>query len=52
MLINRATVDTLAFRKAVFLGWHNSGYLGPTPNEFWNLLGGFTLTFDWISDQV
>jgi hypothetical protein len=50
MLIDKATVDTLAFRKAIFLGWHNSGYLGPTPAEFWNLLGGFTLTFDWISD--
>jgi hypothetical protein len=50
MLINRATVDTLAFRKAVFLGWNNSGYFGPTPDFFWNLLGGFTLTFDWIGD--
>ena len=50
MLINQATVDTLAFRKAVFLGWNNSGYFGPTPAEFWNLLGGFTLTFDWVSD--
>jgi len=51
MWINRATVDTLAFRKAVFLGWHNSGFFGPTPEEFWNLLGGLTLTFDWLSDQ-
>jgi hypothetical protein len=50
MLINQATVDTLAFRKAVFLSWANSGYFGPTPAEFWNLLGGFTLTFDWVSD--
>jgi hypothetical protein len=50
MLINQATVDTLAFRKAVFLGWSDVGYLGPTPAEFWNLLGGFTLTFDWVND--
>jgi hypothetical protein len=51
MWINRATVDTLAFRKAVFLGWHNSGYLGPTRDEFWNLLGGLVLTFDWLQDD-
>jgi hypothetical protein len=50
MLINQAMVDTLAFRKAVFLGWSDVGYFGPTPGEFWNLLGGFTLTFDWVSD--
>jgi hypothetical protein len=46
----QATVDTLAFRKAVFLGWGACGYFGPTPDLFWNLLGGLTLTFDSISD--
>jgi hypothetical protein len=50
MLIDQSMVDTLAFRKAIFASWNNSGYLGPTPAEFWNLLGGTTLTFDWISD--
>jgi hypothetical protein len=50
MTVNRSTVDTLGFRKAVFLGWHNCGYFGPTPEVFWNLLGGLVLTFDWISD--
>lgn len=51
MWINKATVDTLAFRKAVTAGWHNSGFFGPTPEEFWNVLGGTVLTFDWVSDQ-
>ena len=52
MAIIKDEVDTLAFRKAVFLGWHNSGYLGPTPEVFWNLLGGSAVTFDWISDHA
>jgi len=49
MAITKDSVDTVAFRKAVFLGWHNSGYLGPTPEVFWNLLGGSAITFDWIT---
>jgi hypothetical protein len=51
MTITKDQVDTLAFRKAVFLGWHNSGYLGPKPDVFWKLLGGLVITFDWISDD-
>jgi hypothetical protein len=52
MRINRSTVDTVAFRKAVFLGWHNCGFFGPTSQVVWDLLGGFVLTFDWIIDNL
>jgi hypothetical protein len=51
MLIDRASVDTLGFRKAVFLGWSDVAYLGPTPQIFWDLLGGCILTFDWVADD-
>jgi hypothetical protein len=47
MWINKATVDTLEFRTA----GSNCGYFGPTPEEFWNLLGGLVLTFDWMRDH-
>jgi hypothetical protein len=50
MSIDRASVDTLGFRKAVFLGWSDVGFFGPSPQIFWALLGGFILTFDWLLD--
>jgi hypothetical protein len=52
MLIDRASVDTLGFRKAVFLGWRDVAYFGPTSEVFWDLLGGFILTFDWLADDA
>jgi hypothetical protein len=52
MLINQATVDTLSFRSGQFLGWNDCGYFGPTSADFWNVLGGLTLTFDWMWDGV
>jgi hypothetical protein len=50
MLIDRASVDTLGFRKAVLFGWSDVGFFGPSPQIFWDLLGGFILTFDWLFD--
>jgi hypothetical protein len=48
MMIDKAAVDTLAFRKAVFGGWDNRYAFDPV--EFWKLLGGLIITFDWVSD--
>ena len=48
MTIDKSEVDTLAFRKAVFLGWDNKYSFEPM--EFWKLLGGLIVTFDWLYD--
>jgi hypothetical protein len=49
MFISKDTVETLVFRKAKFLGVMTDMY-SFEPVEFWKLLGGHILTFDWLCD--
>lgn len=48
MMIDEASVDTLAFRKAIFAGYDNKYSFEPV--EFWKLLGGLIIAFDWLCD--
>jgi hypothetical protein len=49
MLIDKSTVDTLVFRKAQVLGLWDNAYNFDSL-EFWKLLGGLIVTFDWVYD--
>jgi hypothetical protein len=49
MMIDQAAVDTLAFRKAIVLGYDNKYSFDS--GEFWKLFGGLIITFDWLCDQ-
>lgn len=47
MFISKEQVDTLVFAKAKFLGVMTAMYSFESV-EFWKLLGGHILTFDWL----
>jgi hypothetical protein len=49
MTIDQEEVDTLVFRKAVWpFGWFQN-VCSFEPVEFWKLLGGLIITFDWMA---
>ena len=48
LLLEQDTVDTLLFRKKTVYGMSDVFSLDPA--TFWNLFGGWTMTFDWLQD--
>jgi hypothetical protein len=48
LMLDEETASTIVFRKKTIFGMTDCGSFNPS--QFWSVLGGWTITFDWLVD--